>query len=105
MILAEIPVAQMYQQQEKSSELNINVPLKEAYPRIFAIASCKAGVIADFGSLVDGVWHWNISLPRSLFDWKKVVWDDFDSVIQGVMPGRFDNDSLRWVGNTNGFYK
>ncbi|KAK8657291.1 hypothetical protein V6N13_035541 [Hibiscus sabdariffa] len=42
--------------------------LKVVFPRIFALAACKGGVIADFGHFVEGVWQWKIEMRRCLCD-------------------------------------
>ncbi|KAK8695667.1 hypothetical protein V6N13_000818 [Hibiscus sabdariffa] len=45
--------------------------LSTSFPRIYALATRKQGVIADFGIPVSGVWNWNILLRRNLFGWER----------------------------------
>ena len=47
-----------------------NISLRSAFPRIFALASCKMGVVKEFGSWENSVWMWDVRLRRRLFDWE-----------------------------------
>ncbi|KAK8684699.1 hypothetical protein V6N13_040715 [Hibiscus sabdariffa] len=79
-------------------------PLKDVFPRIFVLATDKCGVVADFESEVNGGWQWKIVLRRRLFDWEKVIWDQFLEVLSFVKPVLNLEDSVRWAASANGFY-
>ncbi|OMO92976.1 reverse transcriptase [Corchorus capsularis] len=44
--------------------------LKEAFPRIFALAVSKVGKAVDFGCFEGNAWRWKVELRRNLFDWE-----------------------------------
>jgi hypothetical protein len=48
----------------------VNVPLLEAYPGLYSLASNKEASIADNFDSVSGSRQWNISFVRSLNDWE-----------------------------------
>ncbi|GMJ04378.1 hypothetical protein HRI_004107000 [Hibiscus trionum] len=61
------------------SELWIGAaPLREAFPRIYALARNKEGKISEMGCKVNNKWVWNVSLRMDPFDWKfpngKIFW-------------------------------
>ncbi|GMJ02687.1 hypothetical protein like AT4G29090 [Hibiscus trionum] len=78
--------------------------LKEAFTRIFMIATKKSGTISDFGSRVNEEWVWNIELGRSLFDWEIEVWREFMDVINRAIYNPNVEDNLRWLGADSGLY-
>ncbi|KAL4297438.1 hypothetical protein GQ457_12G004390 [Hibiscus cannabinus] len=78
--------------------------LKVTFPRIYALAIKKSGKVAELGSLVNGVWVWNVELRRRLFDWELDVWSSFVSTIQKAASGFNSRDSLKWCGSSNGLY-
>ncbi|GMI64746.1 hypothetical protein like AT4G29090 [Hibiscus trionum] len=82
-----------------------NESLKERFPRVYALAVQKQGCIAEFGNSNNGRWVWAIQLRRSLFDWEKEVWTNFQSLLEQFKPGLIGEDSVRWDASTNGFYK
>ncbi|KAK3206430.1 hypothetical protein Dsin_020476 [Dipteronia sinensis] len=43
-------------------------PLKEVFPRCFALAEVNEGVLGNFGDLSDQTWVWNISKRRPPLD-------------------------------------
>ncbi|KAE8692399.1 hypothetical protein F3Y22_tig00110839pilonHSYRG00046 [Hibiscus syriacus] len=42
--------------------------LKSCFPRFYALALNREGLIVDFGTKCSAGWNWNISLRRGLFD-------------------------------------
>ncbi|KAL4302406.1 hypothetical protein GQ457_10G004110 [Hibiscus cannabinus] len=78
--------------------------LKLTFPRIYALAVKKSGRIAEFRSLVNGVWVWKVELRRRLFDWELDLWSTFLSMIQKAAPRFNTRDSLKWSGSSNGLY-
>ncbi|XVF56550.1 hypothetical protein PTKIN_Ptkin06aG0130000 [Pterospermum kingtungense] len=49
--------------------------LKYMFPRIYNLAICKDGCVAEFGFYENERWKWKIDLRKRLFDWKKEQWN------------------------------
>ncbi|GMI67617.1 hypothetical protein HRI_000431000 [Hibiscus trionum] len=81
-----------------------NRALKDAYPRIYALASNKIGVIAEFGYFQEKKWHWNIELRRQILDWELTLWESFQNLIKGSNIKPSTIDSLISVADTNGMF-
>ncbi|GMI83017.1 hypothetical protein like AT4G29090 [Hibiscus trionum] len=79
-------------------------PLKVKHPRIFAIASKKAGFISDFGCFANGVWQWKIELRRNLFDWELDAWSSFMNNISNACFRQNSTDNLRWKACSSGMF-
>ncbi|KAK3221169.1 hypothetical protein Dsin_015139 [Dipteronia sinensis] len=47
-----------------------SVPLKNVFPRIFALANIKYGRLKDFGKWDGRKWVWEVALRRLIFDWE-----------------------------------
>ncbi|KAE8681544.1 hypothetical protein F3Y22_tig00111318pilonHSYRG00062 [Hibiscus syriacus] len=78
--------------------------LKHALSRIYNLAVIKHGKVKDFGNWINDAWVWNVDLRRSLFEWEKIVWDDFMLKISSVKPIFSKADCLRWISSTDGVY-
>ncbi|KAL4291362.1 hypothetical protein GQ457_14G021710 [Hibiscus cannabinus] len=80
------------------------LPTLRVVNRIYAMAVNKHGKLAEFGSLENVVWVWNVELRHSLFDWEVEVCNAFLDTIQKA--ARFLNmvDTLKWIGSSNGIY-
>ncbi|KAL4318179.1 hypothetical protein GQ457_18G008490 [Hibiscus cannabinus] len=81
-----------------------NTTLMNSHPRIFALACRKSGAVADFGSVSEGVWTWNINLRRNLFDWEIEVWESFANILMSFKSNSCVPDSIRWKPNSNGSF-
>ncbi|KAK8539036.1 hypothetical protein V6N13_110242 [Hibiscus sabdariffa] len=75
--------------------------LRSCYPRIYALSSKKAGIIAGFGKFTNGLWNWNIPLRRALFDWELEVWDLFIDTINCGKVRLGIQDSVWWNSDSN----
>ena len=62
------------------------MPLMNAFPRIFSLSSKRNGPVEDFGSWQGQVWVWNIPLRRTCFDWEKDLWNAFISRLEQFKP-------------------
>ncbi|KAL4383394.1 hypothetical protein GQ457_15G018290 [Hibiscus cannabinus] len=82
----------------------LDTPLKDSFPRIFAICISKQGTIAEFGRKDNGVWTWDIPLRRSLFDWEIEQWNSLLVLLQGYRANNFEIDWVRWEGAGDGKY-
>ncbi|KAL4386663.1 hypothetical protein GQ457_09G014120 [Hibiscus cannabinus] len=65
-----------------------DLPLSLKFPRIFALAKKKSGVIADFGVRCGNSWIWNIQLRRILFDWEIPIWNAFHFLLSNFQSSR-----------------
>ena len=62
-----------------------SVPLKLAFPRIFALASNKSGMVYEFGNWVDSKWVWDVQLRRPVFNWESDQWSCFKLSLESIM--------------------
>ncbi|XVF77248.1 hypothetical protein PTKIN_Ptkin14bG0027800 [Pterospermum kingtungense] len=76
--------------------------LKFSFPRIFALACLKNGVIKDYGCFVEGIWRWEIDLGRSLFRWEWQQWNDLLSCLNKFQVCDFLRDVLIWKSSPSG---
>ncbi|OMP02587.1 hypothetical protein CCACVL1_02751 [Corchorus capsularis] len=78
--------------------------LKELFPRIFAISTCRDGSVADFGYWQNDLLVWKINLRRDCFDWEKDQLDALMGVLDGmILHSRFQ-DRLVWKLTPDGLY-
>ncbi|KAK3211546.1 hypothetical protein Dsin_016252 [Dipteronia sinensis] len=80
------------------------VPLKVAFPRIFALASNKNGVISKLGSWAASMWNWDVKLRRSLFNWEIDQWNGFKLVLENIKLRNNIQDALAWHFCPNGIF-
>ncbi|KAK2651636.1 hypothetical protein Ddye_011492 [Dipteronia dyeriana] len=57
------------------------MPLKRAFPRIFALASKKEGTVSEFGRWDTDEWIWDVQLRRRIFGWETEQWNRFEGVL------------------------
>ena len=58
--------------------------LKEAFPRIYSLASNKFGYVRDYDNWVGKRWTWDISLRRSCLNWELEQWDLFKKCLESI---------------------
>ncbi|KAE8691862.1 hypothetical protein F3Y22_tig00110865pilonHSYRG00168 [Hibiscus syriacus] len=78
--------------------------LKMAFPRIYAVAVNKSRKVADFVTIIDGKWSWNIDLKRSLFEWENQIWVSFLETISNTSNISNSTYEIRWECSENDFY-
>lgn len=78
--------------------------LKIMFPRIFALATTKHGLISLFGHWVDGDWSWDVQLRRSPLNWDRDVWEEFNSLLEEIILDVFARDRLIWSPSATGIY-
>ncbi|KAK2639091.1 hypothetical protein Ddye_026886 [Dipteronia dyeriana] len=78
--------------------------LREAFPRVFALASKKSGPIQDFGRWMSSAWVWDVQTRRSLFDWEREQWFGFQTSPSGIPILNLSSDALVWNLNRNGLF-
>ncbi|KAL4271167.1 hypothetical protein GQ457_13G010790 [Hibiscus cannabinus] len=81
-----------------------DLPLSLKFPRIFALAKKKSGVIADFGARCGNSWIWNIQLRRILFDWEIPIWNAFHFLLSNFQSSRLQKDWVKWLGSGDGLF-
>jgi hypothetical protein len=75
-----------------------NQPLFVQFPRIYGISNQKSNTILSLGSWVDGVWSWNFSWRRNLFEWEVPMFEEFLGLIQHFVPAAHED---KWVWRMN----
>ncbi|OMO58103.1 hypothetical protein CCACVL1_25585 [Corchorus capsularis] len=76
--------------------------LKEAFPRIYALATNKEGRVCDYGTWGESGWEWRIELRRPLLDWEKDLWKSLMSILDGFTPSYRLKDKLIWKFTPSG---
>ncbi|KAK3218922.1 hypothetical protein Dsin_012892 [Dipteronia sinensis] len=70
------------------------IPLRLAFPKFFALASNKVGMLKEYESWVHSSWVWKVGLRRQLFGWERDQWDCFLMSLQGVSVRKDISDAL-----------
>ncbi|KAK3219717.1 hypothetical protein Dsin_013687 [Dipteronia sinensis] len=78
--------------------------LKEVFPRIFALASNKDGVIREFGDWIGSTWVWKVPLRRNLFGWEQDQCTCFSALIQSIKLHPRTADTLAWSFSPKGSF-
>ena len=81
-----------------------DVVLKDAFPRIFALAVNKSGKVKEFGVWSNNVWHWEVSLRRRLFGWELQQWSNLLSTLKRFVVYDSFKDFFVWKGSPSGKY-
>ncbi|KAK3224854.1 hypothetical protein Dsin_004716 [Dipteronia sinensis] len=80
------------------------MPLKDAYPRLYALSINKTGPISEFGKWEGKVWRLDFQLRRKLFDWELDVWNVFTNTLAGVKMQKLVADTIAWSYYPKGLY-
>ncbi|KAK9021622.1 hypothetical protein V6N11_011602 [Hibiscus sabdariffa] len=78
--------------------------LSTKFPRIFALAINKTGVIAEFGVRRFNHWVWDIHLRRCLFDWEVPSWNELLYLLESFQSSGLGRDWVQWIGSSDGLY-
>ncbi|GAU35033.1 hypothetical protein TSUD_103560 [Trifolium subterraneum] len=78
------------------------LPLKERFPRLYAISNKKEASVAILGGGEGGV-RGNMSWRRRLFVWEESLVEQFLEVLNGVILTDQD-DNWRWKPDSNGIF-
>ncbi|KAK3227605.1 hypothetical protein Dsin_007467 [Dipteronia sinensis] len=78
--------------------------LKESFPRCFALAEAKDGLLKNFGVWRGQKWEWNILTRRPPFDWEKDQWHLFTTFLKCITIRRHFSDSIAWSANSKGLF-
>ncbi|KAK3200453.1 hypothetical protein Dsin_023868 [Dipteronia sinensis] len=80
-------------------------PLKIVFPRIYALASNKNGVIAGFGRWNENQWAWNVNLRKPSFNWEHEQQNSFLQVLDSIVLRIKIKDELVWGLCPSGIFK
>ncbi|GKV48357.1 hypothetical protein SLEP1_g55180 [Rubroshorea leprosula] len=71
---------------------------------VFVIPKEKSKLCSEMGRRINGLWEWNLSWRRSLFDWEKEEAMELHNKIQNVQISQGCKDFWEWVHSKNGKY-
>ncbi|KAK3197809.1 hypothetical protein Dsin_021227 [Dipteronia sinensis] len=78
---------------------------KKAFPRIYALASQKDGLVCELGRWEGDCWIWDIPLRRSIFDWEIAQWNGFKLALNCISIRFGCPDALAWTFCPNGSFQ
>ena len=78
--------------------------LKNAFPRIYALAVKRSGPVEDFGSWEGRCWVWKVMLRRQVFDWERDQWNAFVCRLDQFKPRILFSDALAWLFSPKGIF-
>ncbi|KAK2642244.1 hypothetical protein Ddye_024007 [Dipteronia dyeriana] len=84
--------------------LSIAVAAMETFPRCYALAVRKWGVIFEFGAWNESKWSWDIQTRRKPFDWEINQWKLFSIFLKSIPIREHILDSVAWSGWPNGMF-
>ncbi|GKV16172.1 hypothetical protein SLEP1_g26854 [Rubroshorea leprosula] len=64
----------------------------------------KTKTCSEMGSRTNGLWEWNLTWRRNLFEWEKEEAMELHNTIQNVQPSQGYMDSWEWTHNKDGQY-
>ena len=80
------------------------IPLKDSFPRIYALAVQKEGLIQNFGFWRDSTWVWTVELRRQLFGWEVAQWQCFKNFTDSIHIRKGFDDAIAWTLNNSGTF-
>ncbi|KAK2640834.1 hypothetical protein Ddye_022597 [Dipteronia dyeriana] len=72
------------------------IPLKVAFPRIFALAVNQEGFISELGKWNKLKWEWDVTLRIDSFDWEVNQWNCFKKWLEGIVVRKDVEDTVAW---------
>ncbi|GKU94281.1 hypothetical protein SLEP1_g7800 [Rubroshorea leprosula] len=78
--------------------------LANMFPRLYLLATDKTKTCSEMGNRTNGLWEWNLSWRRSLFEWEKEEAMELQNSIQNVQLSQGCMDSWEWIHNKDGQY-
>ncbi|KAE8663132.1 putative AP2/ERF domain-containing transcription factor [Hibiscus syriacus] len=80
------------------------VPLKDRFPRLFALSNNKGGKVAEFRLNNASGWVWDIQVRRNLVDWEVEQWLQLISLLNSTTLSLLEEDCWIWLGNGEGCF-
>ncbi|KAK2635548.1 hypothetical protein Ddye_030340 [Dipteronia dyeriana] len=71
--------------------------LEVVFPRIYALAVNKTGMVSEFGNWIGSVWDWQVATRRPILGWEESVWFIFLSELDKFRIRKPNPDSLIWT--------
>ncbi|KAE8687175.1 hypothetical protein F3Y22_tig00111022pilonHSYRG00184 [Hibiscus syriacus] len=81
-----------------------SAPLKDRFPRLFALSNNKEGKVAEFRLHNDSGWVWDIQMRRNLVDWEVEQWLVIISLLNSSSLSLVEEDCWIWLGNGEGCF-
>lgn len=81
-----------------------NGPLKDKYPRLYALTVEKSGYIVDSGLWDEDSWQWILPWRRRLFVWEKELESQLLQTLNTVMIRQGFEDGVKWKWIRDGKY-
>ncbi|XP_039012116.1 uncharacterized protein LOC120141253 [Hibiscus syriacus] len=79
-------------------------PLKDLFPRLYALSTNKEGKVVEFRDDHDAGWVWDIQFRRNLVDWEIEQWLQLISVLNNTSLSHDEEDRWIWLGNGEGCF-
>ncbi|KAE8689350.1 Pescadillo-like protein [Hibiscus syriacus] len=80
------------------------VPLKDRFPRLFALSNNKGGKVAEFRLYNDSGGVWDIQTKRNLVDWEVEQWLQLISLLNSYSLSLVEDDCWVWLGTGEGCF-
>ncbi|KAE8709200.1 hypothetical protein F3Y22_tig00110332pilonHSYRG01083 [Hibiscus syriacus] len=81
-----------------------SAPLKDRFPRLFALSNNREGKVAEFTLHNDSGWVWDIQMRRNLVDWEVEQWRLIISLLNSSSLSLVEEDCWIWLGNGEGCF-
>ncbi|GKU89474.1 hypothetical protein SLEP1_g3606 [Rubroshorea leprosula] len=78
--------------------------LANMFPRLYLLSTEKMKMCSEMGSRTNGLWEWNLTWRRNLFDWEKEEAMELHNTIQSVQTSQGCMDSWEWTHSKDGQY-
>ena len=78
--------------------------LKSRFPRIYALAGKKLGVVSEFQVWVDDYWQWDVHPRKNLFGWEVSQGNEFFNLLNSITLSREHGDKIIWKPYSHGKY-
>ncbi|KAK3229608.1 hypothetical protein Dsin_001489 [Dipteronia sinensis] len=81
-----------------------SIPLRIAFPRIFALSTTKYGRLLEFGLWQGSNWVWEVPLRRVLIGWEKEQWNCFNFAQSCIKVRKMFSDKVAWSFCPHGLF-
>ncbi|KAK3211873.1 hypothetical protein Dsin_016579 [Dipteronia sinensis] len=80
------------------------IPLRVAFPQIYALSNKKVGKVCEFGKWKGVNWEWDVPLRRHLFDWENEQLNCLITALDNVKLRNWIPDTISWSFSPNGAF-
>ncbi|GKV25095.1 hypothetical protein SLEP1_g34588 [Rubroshorea leprosula] len=78
--------------------------LANMFPRLYLLSTEKMKMCSEMGSRINGLWEWNLTWRRKLFEWEEEEAMELHNMIQRVQTSQGCMDSWEWTHSKDGQY-